>query len=137
MWLRWIILDRVPDQSEMTLRVINVCTSDSYVMIKAGLCESNILEGFSESIKIDLFMYFIHLSDQKIIGNSFQPIGALITGKCIHQGFRRKVTEDVIGQIYYIWFPRILWYVSGFVWNYYKSKIEMSSQFKLTDLSLN
>ena len=49
-------------------------------------------------------------SDQKIVGNSFQPIGGLITGKCIHQGIRRKVTEDVIGQIYYIWFPRILWY---------------------------
>ena len=37
--------------------------------------------------------------DQKIVGNSFQPIGGLITGNCIHQGFRRKVTVDVIGQI--------------------------------------
>ena len=46
-------------------------------------------------------LHFILISDQKILGNSFQPIGGHITG---------KVTEDVIGQIYYIWFPRILWY---------------------------
>ena len=37
-------------------------------------------------------------SDQKIGGNSFQPIGGLITGNCIHQGIRRKVTVDVIGR---------------------------------------
>ena len=44
-------------------------------------------------------------TDQK---NSFQPIGVLITGNCIHQGFRWKVTADVIGQIGNIQFPRIL-----------------------------
>ena len=33
---------------------------------------------------------YINLTDQKIVGNSFQPIGGLITGNCIHQGFRRK-----------------------------------------------
>ena len=47
-------------------------------------------------------------SDQKIVGNLFQPIGGLITGNCIHQGFRRKATVDVIGQIGNIQFPRIL-----------------------------
>ena len=49
--------------------------------------------------------------DQKIVGNLFQPIGGLIIGNCIHQGFRRKVTVDVIDQIGYIQFPRIIWYV--------------------------
>ena len=49
-------------------------------------------------------------SAQKIVGNSFQPIGDLITGNSIHQGFRRKVTVDVIDQIGNIQFPRILWY---------------------------
>ena len=51
---------------------------------------------------------------EKIVGNLFQPIGGFITGKCIHQGFRREVIEDVISQIYYIWFPRILWYARAF-----------------------
>ena len=46
----------------------------------------------------------------KIVGNSFQPIGGLITGNYIHQGFRQKVTVDVIGQIGNIQFPRTLWY---------------------------
>ena len=48
-------------------------------------------------------------SDQKIVGNSFQPIGVLITGNGIHQSFRRKVTVDVIGQIGNLQLPRILW----------------------------
>ena len=47
-------------------------------------------------------------SDQKIVGNLFRPIGGLITGNCIHQGFRWNVTVDVIGQIGTIQFPRIL-----------------------------
>ena len=47
-------------------------------------------------------------TDQKIVGNSFQPIGGLITGNCFHQGFGWKVTVDVIGQIGNIQFPRIL-----------------------------
>ena len=47
-------------------------------------------------------------TDQKIVENSFQPIGSLITGNYIHQGFRWKVTVDVIGQIGNIQFPRIL-----------------------------
>ena len=57
-------------------------------------------------------------ADQKIVGNLLQPIGGLITGNCIHQGFRQKVTGDVIGQIGNIQFPRILWYVkfSGNFW---------------------
>ena len=50
------------------------------------------------------------LPDQKIVGNSFQPIGGLISGNCIHQGFRQKVTVDAIGQIGNIQFPRILSY---------------------------
>ena len=44
----------------------------------------------------------------KIVGNSFTPIGGLITGYSIHQGFRQKVTMDVIGQIGNIQFSRIL-----------------------------
>ena len=44
------------------------------------------------------------------LGNSLQPMGDLITGNCIYQGFRRKVTVNVIGQIGNIQFPRILWY---------------------------
>ena len=47
-------------------------------------------------------------TDQKIVGNLFQPISGLITGNCIHQGIRRKVTVGVIGQIGKIQFPRIL-----------------------------
>ena len=48
------------------------------------------------------------ISVQKIVGNSFQPIAGLMTGNSIHQGFRWKVRVDVIGQIGYIQFPRIL-----------------------------
>ena len=51
------------------------------------------------------------IADHKIVGNSFQPIGGLITGNCIHQGFRWKITVGVFGQIGNIQFPRILWYV--------------------------
>ena len=47
-------------------------------------------------------------SDQKTVGNSFQPIGGLISGNCIHHGFRQKVTVDVTGQISDIQFPGIL-----------------------------
>ena len=47
-------------------------------------------------------------SDQKTVGNSFEPMGGLITGNCVHQCFRRKVTVDVIGQIGNMQFPRIL-----------------------------
>ena len=35
----------------------------------------------------------LNSSDQKIVGNSFQPVGDLITGNCINQGFRRKVLQ--------------------------------------------
>ena len=37
--------------------------------------------------------------DQKIVGNGFQPIGILVTGNCIHQGFKQKVITHLIGQI--------------------------------------
>ena len=39
----------------------------------------------------------IVLTNKKIVGNSFQPIGGLVTENCIHQGFRQKVTVDIIG----------------------------------------
>ena len=53
-------------------------------------------------------VHFERKSDQKTVENSFQPIGGLITGNCIQQGFWRKVTVDVIGHIGNIQFPRIL-----------------------------
>ena len=72
----------------------------------AELCLAHDMGGvgaYGGPLSVDMQPYgcFILISDQKILGNSFQPIGGHITG---------KVTEDVIGQIYYIWFPRILWY---------------------------
>ena len=38
-------------------------------------------------------------TDQKIVGNGFQPIGIQIIGNCIHEGFSRKVITHRIGQI--------------------------------------
>ena len=37
--------------------------------------------------------------DQKIVGNSFQPIGVIITGNRIHRSFMLTGTEDPIGQL--------------------------------------
>ena len=38
------------------------------------------------------------LTDQKIVGNSLQPIDVIITGKPIHQSFTLRVSNDAIGQ---------------------------------------
>ena len=82
--------------------------------------EATVLLGFELVLRPlifgPLYFFFKNVSnpiewasaDQKIIGNSFQPIGGFLSGSCIHQDFRRKVSVDVIGQIGNIQFPRIL-----------------------------
>ena len=83
---------------------------NGYTGIKLVKIIENLILKLSSSYSKFRICHICSSPDQKIVGNSLQPIGGLITGNCIYQGFRRKVTVDVIGQIGNIQFPRILWY---------------------------
>ena len=55
--------------------------------------------------------WLVGTADQKIVGNSFQPMGVIITGNPIHQRVMSRGTIDPIGQLGYITnqeFPSIL-----------------------------
>ena len=63
-------------------------------------------------------------SDQKIVENSFQPIGIIITGNHIHQCFVLRCRMDPIGQFGCITsqeIPSSLWYES--LWEDFVAKL--------------